>query len=199
MSEPGFLEDAKKARDLAVQEAVSAKNKRRDEALAAHIRGGGEVDNFQETADVQEGVEDVSATVRQVVTAEAKWHEGQIPAPPAFAKRALAGQKRPGPQRKKIQVPTQVAVDKPDGWRESKKRKGEGGQPASNAVPGFKSLNAYKEKYKNILMANGWGVGGKKMPKNCWAAWKEAVTTLLDILYFLFLLALSNYGSGFLY
>ena len=155
MSEPGFLEDAKKAGDKAVQEAVLAKNKRRDEALVAHIRAGGEVANFQEPADVQEGVEDVSAAVLQVVAAEAKWHEGQIPAAPAQAKGALAGQKWPGAQRKKIQVPTQVAVDKPDGWRESKKRKGEGGQPASKAVPGFKSLSAYKEKYRPLLMANG--------------------------------------------
>ena len=40
MNEPGFLEDAKKARDLAAQEAVLAKNKCRDEAFAAHIRAG---------------------------------------------------------------------------------------------------------------------------------------------------------------
>ena len=73
-------------------------------------------------------------------------------------------------------------VDKPAGWRESKKRKGEGGQPASKGVPGFKSLSAYKEKYRPLLMASGWGFGGKVMPKNSWTAWKEAVTTLLDML-----------------
>ena len=75
-----------------------------------------------------------------------------------------------------------MAVDKPAGWRESKKRKGEGGQAASKGVPGFKSLGAYKEKYRPLLMANGWGFGGKVMPKNSWTAWKEAVTTLLDML-----------------
>ena len=132
-----------------------AKNKCRDEAFAAHIRAGGGVADFQEPSDVQQGVEDVSVAVQQVVDAEATWHQAQIPAPPAFSKGALAGQKRPGSKRKKILVPTQVAEDKPAGWRESKKRKGEGGQPASKGVPGFKSLGAYKEKYRPLLMANG--------------------------------------------
>jgi len=59
MNEPGFLEDAKKARDLAAQEAVLAKNKCRDEAFAAHIRAGGGVADFQEPSHVQQGVEDV--------------------------------------------------------------------------------------------------------------------------------------------
>ena len=182
MNEPGFLEDAKKARDLAAQEAVLAKNKCRDEAFAAHIRAGGAVADFQEPADAQQGVQDVSVAVLQVVAAEATWHQAQIPAAPACTKGALAGQKRPGSQRKKILVPTQVAVDKPAGWRESKKRKGEGGQPASKGVPGFKSLGEYKEKYRRLLMANGWGFGGKVMPKNSWTAWKEAVTTLMDMI-----------------
>jgi hypothetical protein len=101
-----------------------------------------------------------------VVAAEARWHEDQIPALPAFAKRSLAGKKRPGSQRKTIQVPEQVAVDKPDGWRASKKRKGEGGQAVSTAVPGFKSLSEYKQKYRPLLMANGWGFGGNIMPKS---------------------------------
>ena len=73
MNEPGFLEDAKKARDLAAQEAVLAKNKCRDEAFAAHIRAGGGVADFQEPSDVQQGVEDVSVAVQQVVDAEATW------------------------------------------------------------------------------------------------------------------------------
>ena len=46
----------------------------------------------------------------------------------------------------------------------------------------MKSLGAYKEKYRHLLMTNGWGFGGKVMPKNSWTAWKEAVTTLLDML-----------------
>ena len=47
----------------------------------------------------------------------------------------------------------------------------------------MKSLGAYKEKYRHLLMTNGWGFGGKVMPKNSWTAWKEAVTALLECMY----------------
>jgi hypothetical protein len=57
-------------------------------------------------------------------------------------------------------------VDKPEGWRESKKRKGEGGKPVTKGVAGFADLSMYKKKYRPLLVANKWGVGGRVMPKN---------------------------------
>ena len=126
INKPGFLAEAKQSRDQAVKEAALAKSKLRDEALAEHIRAGGNVANFQEPVDVQQGVEQISAAVVVVVALEASWHEGQLPAAHAFAKTAVAGKKRPGVQRKMIDVPVQVAVDKPEGWKESKRRQSEG-------------------------------------------------------------------------
>ena len=93
------------------------------------------------------------------------------------------GPKRPGGvKRKQIEVPAEVAVDQPEGWKESKKRKGEGGRPVTKGVAGFANLSAYKEKYRSLLKANGWGVGGRVMPKNSWSSWQEAVKSLLEIL-----------------
>ena len=85
-------------------------------------------------------------------------------------------------KRKQIEVPAEVAVDQPEGWKESKKRKGEGGRPVTKDVAGFANLSAYKEKYGSLLKANGWGVGGRVMPKNSWSSWQEAVKSLLEIL-----------------
>ena len=73
-------------------------------------------------------------------------------------------------------------MDKPEGWKESKRRKSEVGQTVSKAVAGFANLRAYRERYSSLLKSHGWGVGGKVMPKNSWASWKEAVKELLDIL-----------------
>ena len=50
------------------------------------------------------------------------------------------------------------------------------------SVDGFANLSAYKEKYRSLLKANGWGVGGRVMPKNSWSSWQEAVKSLLEIL-----------------
>ena len=47
-------------------------------------------------------------------------------------------------------------MDKPEGWRESKKRKGEGGKTVTKGVAGFANLSVYKEKYRPLLVANGW-------------------------------------------
>jgi hypothetical protein len=84
-------------------------------------------------------------------------------------------------KRKQIEVPAEVAVDKSEGWKESKKRKGEGGKPVTKGVAGFANLSAYKENYRSLLKANGWGVGGRVMPKNSWSSWQEAVTILLEV------------------
>ena len=80
------------------------------------------------------------------------------------------------------QVPAEVAVDKPERWKESKKREGEGGKPVTKGVAGFANLSAYKEKYRSLLKANEWGAGGRVMPKNSWSSWQEAVKSLLEIL-----------------
>ncbi len=66
-------------------------------------------------------------------------------------------------------------MDKPEGWRESKKRKGKGGKTVTKGVAGFANLSVYKEKYRPLLVANGWGVRGRVMPKKSWSSWQEAV------------------------
>ncbi len=100
-----------------------------------------------------------------------------------FEEPHAGGLKRPGGvKRKQIAVPAQVAVDKPEGWRESKKRKGEGGKTATKGVAGFANLSAHKETYKPLLLANGWGVGGRVMTKNSWSSSQEAVKSLLEVL-----------------
>ena len=75
-----------------------------------------------------------------------------------------------------IEVPAEVAVDQPEGWKESKKRKGERGKPVTKGVAGFANLSAYKEKYRSLLRANRWGAGWRVMPKNSWSSWQERVT-----------------------
>jgi hypothetical protein len=58
-------------------------------------------------------------------------------------------------------MPAQVAVDKPEGWRESKKRKGERGETVTKGVAGFANLSAYKDVTKrnlNSLFARRHGV-----------------------------------------
>ena len=85
-------------------------------------------------------------------------------------------------KRKQIEVPVEVVVDQPEGWKESKKRKDEGGRPVTKGDAGFANLSAYKDKYRSLLKANGWGVGGRVMPKNSWSSWQEAVKSLLEIL-----------------
>ena len=51
------------------------------------------------------------------------------------------GLERPGGvNRKQIDVPAEVAVDQPEGWKESKKRKGEGAKPVTKGVAGFANL-----------------------------------------------------------
>jgi hypothetical protein len=56
---------------------------------------------------------------------ESRWHEKQIPG--ARDQHYTGGLKRPGGvKRKQIEVPAEVAVDEPEGWKESKKREGEG-------------------------------------------------------------------------
>ena len=61
-------------------------------------------------------------------------------------------------------------MDKPEGWRESKKRKGEGGKTVTKGVAGFANLSVYKEttsssSHRPLLVANGWGIGGRVMPR----------------------------------
>ena len=181
MNEPGFLEKAKAAHTLA-EAAKLAKEKRvRDEALGKHFLNSGNIDGFQEPAAAPPGLVEVPDPVLAVQEVESRWHEKQIPA--ARDQHYTGGPKRPGGvKRKQIEVPAEVAVDQPEGWKESKKRKGEGGRPVTKGVAGFANLSAYKEKYRSLLKANGWGVGGRVMPKNSWSSWQEAVKSLLEIL-----------------
>jgi hypothetical protein len=67
-------------------------------------------------------------------------------------------------------VPAQVAADKLEGWRESKKRKGEGGKTVTKGVACFSNLSVYKEKYSPFGVANMWGVGVRVMSKNSWSS-----------------------------
>ena len=130
---------------------------------------------FQEPVAAPPGLVEVPDPVLAVQEVESRWHEKQIPA--ARDQHYTGGPKRPGGvKRKQIEVPAEVAVDQPEGWKESKKRKGEGGRPVTKGVAGFANLSAYKEKYRSLLKANGWGVGGRVMPKNSWSSWQERVT-----------------------
>jgi hypothetical protein len=52
----------------------------------------------------------------------------------------------------------------------------------TKGVAGFANLSAYKEKYRSLLKANGWGAGGRVMTKNSWSSWQEVVKSLLEIL-----------------
>jgi hypothetical protein len=54
----------------------------------------------------------------------------------------------------------------------------------TKGVAGFANLSAYKEKYVLLpfLVANGWGAGGRVMPKNSWSSWQEAVKSQLEVL-----------------
>jgi hypothetical protein len=175
MKEPRFLEKAKSAHTLA-EAAKLAKEKRvRDEALAKHVLISGDIDGFQDPAAAPTGLVEVPDVVLVVQEVESRWHEKQIPA--ARDQHYTGGLKRPGGvKRKQIEVPVEVAVDQPEGWKESKKRKDEGGRPVTKGVAGFANLSAYKDKYRSLLKANGWGVGGRVMPKNSWSSWQERVT-----------------------
>ena len=64
----------------------------------------------------------------------------------------------------------------------------------TKGVAGFANLSAYKEKYVLLpfLVANGWGAGGRVMPKNSWSSWQEAVKHLLEILMMMSCIVLSE-------
>jgi hypothetical protein len=170
---PGFWRRRKAAHTLPEAAKLAKEKKVRDETLAKYVLLSGNINGFQEPAAAPAGLVEVPDVVLAVQEAESRWHEKQIPA--ALDQHYTGGLKRPGVvKRKQIEVPAKVTVDKPEGWKESKKRKGEGGKPVTKGVAGFSnlsaykekyrsSLKAYKEKYRSLLKANGWGVGGRVM------------------------------------
>jgi hypothetical protein len=83
---------------------------------------------------------------------ESRWHEKQIPATLSDHHNKGGLEQPGGVNRKQIAVPAQVAVDKSEGWRESKKRKGEGAKTVTKGVACFANLSAYKEKYRPLLV-----------------------------------------------
>jgi hypothetical protein len=127
MNESGFLEKAKSAHKLA-EEAKLVKEKRvRDDALAQHVLRTSSIAGFEEPAGAPQGLVAVPDLVLALQQGESHWHDKQIRG--ALDQHYTGGLKRPdGVKRKQIVVPAQVAVDQPEGWRESKKRNGEGGK-----------------------------------------------------------------------
>jgi hypothetical protein len=95
---------------------------------------------FQEPAAAPQGLVEVP-DVLAVEKAESRWHK-QIPA--TLDQHYKGGLKRPGGVKsKKFAASAQEAVDKPEGWRESKKRKGERGKTVTKGVASFANLSVY--------------------------------------------------------
>ena len=91
------------------------------------------------------------ATLPEIVEVmERSFHDGHL-------NRSKSGKTRPGNNpRKRIAVTAQEAQDRPEGFKESKRRKvGEGVEAKRK-----ESLKDYKNRYEAILRLNGWGGAG---------------------------------------
>ena len=170
----GFLEEAKAAAEESRKKREESAQQRRDAALELYIQTNGSMTGFVHPIS-NEGLATLPEIVEVVQDLERSFHDGQIPAGPKL-KSSKSGKTRPGNNpRKQINVPAQEGQDRPEGFKESKRRKvGEGVSAKRKG-----SLKDYKDKYESILRLNGWeGQGGRRMPKNSWKSWETEVKVL---------------------